>query len=43
MREQKEHEKHKQPSIAETHLGLMIAVALALAIWLFVDAAQIHG
>ena len=30
MREKQEHGKHKQPSIGETYLGLMIAVALAL-------------
>jgi hypothetical protein len=37
MREQQEHDKRRQPSIGETYLGLMIAVALALGIWLFVD------
>ncbi len=37
MRERQEHGKHKQPSVGETYLGLMIAVALALAMWLFVD------
>ena len=37
MREKQEHGKHNKPSIGETYLGLMIAVALALGMWLFVD------
>ncbi len=37
MREHKEYNEHKQPSTGETFFGLMVVVALVLAIWLFVD------
>ncbi len=40
MRENKEHDEYKQPSGGETFLGLMLVVAVALAIWLFVDQAK---
>ena len=43
MREHREHYRHKQPSVGETFFGLIVFLAMALAIWFFVGTPKNIG